>query len=90
MKKFPKLFLIFLTSAALIYMLNVVIQNDDESDTKATKSICGRFPSEADILSDNLIWQVLEMPKGFVKMLNAYLDTRHNQTIVRVNAVNAM
>lgn len=50
------------------------------------KQICGRFPEEKHIMTDNVVWQVLEIPKkGFVKILNAYLDQRQNKTVVRIN-----
>jgi hypothetical protein len=48
---------------------------------------CGRWPQEQDITIDNIIWQVLSIPKGFYKLMNAYLDTRENKTIVRVSLI---
>lgn len=47
---------------------------------------CGVYRRDEDIFTDNLIWQVLEIPRGFVRLLNAYLDGRNNKTIVRINA----
>lgn len=56
---------------------------------KTEPKTCGRYPETKDIFTDNSIWQVLQHPKGFVKILNAYIDTRPdkgvNSTVVRLN-----
>jgi hypothetical protein len=54
-------------------------QPNDEQKT------CGRFPEKDHINVDNVIWKILELQNGFVKILNAYLDLRQEQSIVRVN-----
>jgi hypothetical protein len=51
-------------------------------------SQCGRYPQKSDILIDNVNWQVLQIPIGFVYILNAYMDARFNQNTVKIN-VNA-
>lgn len=67
----------------LIYCASDLIQRKHVYLNQTTK--CGRFPQEKDITIDNTIWQVLEISKGFVKILNAYLDTRQNKSVVRIN-----
>ena len=52
---------------------------------KISSKNCGRFPVDSDIIHDNEFWQILEMPNGFIKLFNAYLDERANKTVVRVN-----
>lgn len=49
------------------------------------KPKCGCFPSEKDILIDNVMWQILELEVGFLKLLNAYYDSRWNGTFVKIN-----
>jgi hypothetical protein len=46
---------------------------------------CGRFPSAEYVTIDNLYWQVLQTPNGFVNIYNAYLDLRQNKSVVRIN-----
>jgi hypothetical protein len=43
-------------------------------------SQCGRYPQKSDILIDNVNWQVLQIPIGFVYILNAYMDKRLKST----------
>jgi hypothetical protein len=52
---------------------------------KSQNGTCGRYPSDEDVTIDNLYWQVLEVQKGFINILNAYLDTRENKSVVRIN-----
>lgn len=47
---------------------------------------CGRYPQESDILFDNINWQVLDTPAGMIKLLNAYMDRRFNETVVKINS----
>ena len=84
MKLYQK-FLILLCVAGVTQFFLITISQTEEL-TKPKNKVCSRYPEERDIFIDNLIWQVLETPKGFVQLLNAYLDTRWNQTVVRVNA----
>lgn len=49
---------------------------------------CSRYPELTDIFYDNIYWQVLKIPSGFVKIFNAYLDDRRNQNIVKINVLS--
>lgn len=88
LRKFLKLILFILAFHASYYLVVLHKPNGNElTPNKLTNiTLCGRYPSKDDIAIDNKIWQILEMPKGSLKLLNAYLDTRHNERIVRVNA----
>lgn len=55
---------------------------------KSPATTCGKFPEKKNIFVDNIIWQVLQTSFGFVYILNAYIDTRFNKTLVKLN-VNA-
>jgi hypothetical protein len=42
------------------------------------------YPQETEIFTDNLMWQVLEVPEGhrFLYLLRAYKDLRYNKSVV--------
>lgn len=69
---------------SLHYLMLVAVPNRVEK--KLIEINCGKYPKEEDILIDNIVWQVLQMPQGFVKFLNAYLDLREKKPVVRINA----
>lgn len=48
---------------------------------------CNELKKPNEVLIDNVIWQVLELPEGRVNLLNAYLDTRFNRKYVRINSL---
>jgi hypothetical protein len=70
----------------VLVILNTLDENKLHAATKYEVT-CGRLPQKKDITIDNVIWQVLEIPKGFYKLMNAYMDARLNQTIVRVSVI---
>ena len=81
-----KLFLYMVFSVLVMIILMIYSSLDyKKEETPHWVKKCGRFPHEKDIFIDNMIWQVMEHPKGFVKIYNAYLDRRFNKTIVKVN-----
>jgi hypothetical protein len=69
-----------------VFIMFFVESSNNKLTLRTNSTVCGRFPKEQDITFDNTIWQVLEIPRGFVKLMNAYLDERQNQTVVRINA----
>jgi hypothetical protein len=79
------LMLIFLSLISSIAIFNNLLGNGDT--LKLKEPTCGRFPQEENIFIDNVVWQVLETPFGFIHMLNAYLDARWNRNIVRINVI---
>lgn len=92
MKRLKRFFLCILVLLALyLYFLSGQFKNInqyiEESNQKLLfpQTICGRYPEKENINFDNQIWQILKLSNGVVKILNAYLDTRQNQSIVRFN-----
>lgn len=83
-----KLFLVFAILAILVVydFLNIEVTDNNDFDRINPTGSCGRYLKDEEIFIDNLIWQILEIPSGFVRLLNAYLDDRNNKTIVRINA----
>jgi hypothetical protein len=84
-QKFSLLLLLFCLITSVVIFNNLL---GDVVDGDKLLNSCGRFPREENILIDNVIWQVLETSFGFVYLLNAYLDTRWNKSIVRINAIS--
>lgn len=74
---------LFVNAVAFIFIVihfNVISENSLTFDSKEN---CGRFPITSDISFENGIWQVLRTPDGgFLYMMNAYLDTRRNKSVV--------
>jgi hypothetical protein len=71
----------------LTWLVYYNLQDESSSFVSKNEVTCGRWPQDQDITIDNVIWQVLSIPKGFYKLMNAYLDARQNQTIVRVSVI---
>lgn len=53
-------------------------------DLRRKKFKCSNFPRDEEIPLDHEIWQTLTIPKGDYKIMNAYVDDRENETVVRV------
>lgn len=71
----------------MLILLYDVSRQFRNSVKNQSSSGCGRYPTNRDIHFNNITWQVFEIPKGPIYLLNAYLDERRNETIVRVNLI---
>jgi hypothetical protein len=63
------------------------LKSQDLISATKFENTCGRLPQEEHITIDSVIWQVLAIPKGFYKLMNAYLDVREHVMIVRVSVI---
>jgi hypothetical protein len=79
---------VIITTVLLIYFdkssIYDAIPRFDMMKLKVIAARCGRFPTVEHVTIDNLYWQVLQMPNGFISIYNAYLDLRQNKSVVRV------
>ena len=80
------IFIYFALLLISVTFINFLINIDVDRTCSLKFKSCARFPEENEIFIDNLVWQLFETKGGFVKLLNAHLDTRWNSTVVRVNA----
>lgn len=86
--------LILLFSVALILFFKFINKHDHSVKTpkdypqeiiQKSPESCGRLPLKDEIIIEN-VWQIFKTPKGIVRLLNAYLDTRTKESVVRINA----
>jgi Glycosyltransferase family 92 len=88
MKTFHKYcFCLILISLLIIFIFsrNFAIEN---YNSISSSSKCGRYPTQSDVLIDNVRWQVFQNPAGFLYLMNAYLDLRREKFVV-INAIGA-
>ena len=84
---FKTLFLlIFLKSISIVIFFNGDLLKNRFLEKEQWIECVNRIPSEKEIIIDNLVWQILKTPHGRLKFFNAYLDTRQNKSVVRINS----
>jgi hypothetical protein len=66
-----------------VLQLNKLIS---ETEKNVEEFKCKPFKTKH-VFANNHIWQVMETSRGRVSLLNAYLDTRLNRKVVRINAL---
>ena len=81
-------FFLFLVPILLFPIFYFNCSNDlrKELTKRNFPRVCGKIPDEKDILIDNVVWQAIETRKGFIKLYSAHLDTRFNESVVRIVA----
>lgn len=87
MQKLIRRAIVFLGLSFVLMLVHIKFIRSSLNNEISHKK-CSRYPTVSDVFYDNIYWQVLEMPKGFVKLYNAYLDDRKNKTIVIVNVMS--
>ena len=78
MKYFFKIALLFTILVVSVFF----IYNSFKTKSTNEENKCGRLPGDNEIKYDNKVWQVLQIPKGNYKLMNAYVDDRENITRV--------
>lgn len=73
----------------LIFLLSIGILKNFSEKNKNLRTIWDdckiNIPEGKDIITDEIVWQVLQAGRKSLKFFNAYLDTRQAQAFVRVN-----
>lgn len=86
MKAIQRYFIcLFAVTLLAIYLFNKTLVT---VNSIGMSSKCGRYPKDSEVPIDNMMWQILRNPSGFLYLMNAYLDLRWNKTVV-VNAIGA-
>jgi hypothetical protein len=75
--------LVFIT--AIFILFNINVQNQEK--TRTGEFECDSLRKPREIILDNVIWQVMKTRRGRINLLNAYLDSRFNRKVVRINAL---
>lgn len=87
LKKSQYRFLLVLSVGFVTSLVVCYVGFENAEKPKQNAITCGKYVHVEKIFTDNLVWQVLETPFGFLNLLNAYLDARWNRTIVRINVI---
>jgi hypothetical protein len=80
-----RVFISLVSITAIFILFNINVQNQEK--TRTGEFECDSLRKPREIFVDNVIWQVMETSRGRVSLLNAYLDTRFNRNVVRINAL---
>ena len=82
MKRLMKI-VVFVVISFVFYRISFLKETEQTLDQHQ----CNTLKKQNDVLIDNLVWQVLETPKGRLNLFNAYLDMRFDQKYVRINTI---